>query len=141
MFFNSIMDVINFITNFIQENTLFVVFIFMFVYYVCSNNYYSENFHNENDDCTITLILFFAPWCPHCKEVKPIFDELQNEYSGDKKVKIVLVNGDEDKKSINENNVTSYPTIKLKKKNVEDTFNGARTKENFKKVIEEYKNQ
>ncbi len=69
------MDVINFITNFIQENTLFVVFIVIFVYYVCSNNYYSENFHNEEDD-TITLILFFAPWCPHCKEVKPIFDEV-----------------------------------------------------------------
>jgi len=133
------MDVINFITNFIQENILFVVFIFMFVYYVCSNNYYSENFHNEEDDIII-LILFFAPWCPHCKEVKPIFDELQKEYSGDKKVKIVLVNGDEDKKSINENNVTSYPTIKLKKKNVEDTFNGARTKENFVSFIKEYKN-
>lgn len=138
MFFNSIMDVINFITNFIQENTLFVVFIFMFVYYVCSNNYYSENY--ENDDCTITLILFFAPWCPHCKEVKPVFEKLQNEYSGDKKVKIVLVNGDEDKKSINENNVTSYPTIKLKKKNVEHEFDGARTKDKLMSYIEEYKN-
>lgn len=133
------MDVINFITNFIQENTLFVVFIVIFVYYVCSNNYYSENFHNEEDD-TITLILFFAPWCPHCKEVKPVFEKLQNEYSDDKKVKIVLVNGDEDKKSIKENNVSSYPTIKLKKKNVEDTFNGARTKENLENFIEDYKN-
>jgi thiol-disulfide isomerase/thioredoxin len=127
------MDVINLITDFIQENTLFVVFIFMFIYYVYSNNYYSENF--EKDEEIVTLILFFAPWCPHCKEVKPIFDELQKEYSGDKKVKISIVNGDEDKESIKSNNVTSYPTILLKTKNNAEEYKGRKTKENFENII------
>ena len=127
------MDVINFITDFIQENTLFVVFIFMFIYYVYSNNYYSENF--EKDEEIVTLILFFAPWCPHCKEVKPIFDELQKDYSGDKKVKISIVNGDEDKESIKSNNVTSYPTILLKTKNNTEEYKGRKTKENFENII------
>lgn len=138
------MDVINLITDFIQENTLFVVFIFMFVYYVYSNNYYSENFEKnkkeEDDDTIVTLILFFAPWCPHCKEVKPIFEELKKEYSSDKKVKISIVNGDEEKESIKSNNITSYPTIILKKNNVKDVYNGPRTKENFENFIQYYKN-
>jgi protein disulfide-isomerase-like protein len=137
------MDVINLITDFIQENTLFVVFIFMFVYYVYSNNYYSKNFEKnkkDEDENVITLILFFAPWCPHCKEVKPIFEELQKEYSGDKKVKISIVNGDEDKESIKSNNVTSYPTIILKKNNVKDIYNGVRSKKNFENFIKDYKN-
>jgi len=36
------------------------------------------------------LVEFFAPWCPHCRKMAPVLEELAREYDG--RVRLVQVN-------------------------------------------------
>ena len=63
------------------------------------------------------LILFYANWCDHCKNVKPIWDKLTSEYDGtvigSKLIEMDKKDGDieENMKLIEQYNITGYPTI------------------------------
>lgn len=56
-----------------------------------------------------TLALFFAPWCPHCKNMMPEWDML--EKNNDTDVKIVKVNCDEQPDLAKKFGVESFPII------------------------------
>jgi thioredoxin 1 len=55
------------------------------------------------------LLDFWAEWCPPCKMVSPILDQLANEYEG--KVKIGKVNVDEENNLASKHGVVSIPTM------------------------------
>ena len=57
------------------------------------------------------VIDFWAEWCPPCKIIGPIFDELAQEYKG--KVLIGKMNVDENPQVHAQYNVMSLPTILL----------------------------
>ena len=57
-----------------------------------------------------TFTMFYAPWCGHCKTAHPEFEKFKNSYKGD--VKIVDVNGDEDKAAMKQHNVQGFPTMR-----------------------------
>jgi len=60
------------------------------------------------------FILFYAPWCGHCKKVKPIWEELANEnHMSERPGKpiIGLVNCDDSSSTCERFSVRSYPTI------------------------------
>jgi thiol-disulfide isomerase/thioredoxin len=94
---------------------------------------------------TITVHFFTADWCPHCRKAKPAIDEFEKEYSN-KKVngrKIIINRVDctdseveEVSKQINQFNVTSFPTVKIKdnKGNVFD-FDAKITNENLTEFV------
>jgi thioredoxin 1 len=54
---------------------------------------------------------FYAPWCAPCKKIKAYIPELQNEYKG--KLKVVLINYDENPKLVKELGVTGIPYLKV----------------------------
>jgi len=54
---------------------------------------------------------FFAPWCAPCKKIKAYLPELQNEYKG--KLKIVLINYDENPKLVKALGVSGIPYLKI----------------------------
>jgi rhodanese-related sulfurtransferase len=54
---------------------------------------------------------FFAPWCAPCKKIKAYIPELQNEFKG--KLKVVLINYDENPKLVKALGVTSIPYLKV----------------------------
>ena len=54
---------------------------------------------------------FFAPWCAPCKKIKAFIPELQNEYKG--KLKVVLINYDENPKLVKALGVTGIPYLKV----------------------------
>jgi len=63
-----------------------------------------ENFHNQK-----VLILFYAPWCGHCKKLMPEWNKI--EESNDTDIKIVKINGDENKELAQNYEVQGFPTI------------------------------
>ena len=117
-----------------MENILFLLLCAVVFYVVFNSQYYSEHFNN-----TKTLTLYYAPWCPHCKPVKPIFEELSKTYADNKDIKILIVNGDENPEKLKENGVKGYPTIRLTTAEGKDIeFKEERTAQKLQEFIQSY---
>lgn len=79
----------------------------------------SENHYSVVDHLTINvfvesshkpvLVLFYAPWCGHCKRFKPELDRL-SALMGDS-IRIGIVNGDHESELSHEYNVKGFPTL------------------------------
>lgn len=82
------------------------------------------------------LVEFYAPWCSHCKQIAPIFDQLGEKYKDSKTV--VIAKMDATVNELEHTKIQSFPTIKMYKKgdNSIVDFNGERTLEGFSKFIE-----
>lgn len=57
------------------------------------------------------LVDFWAPWCGPCKMISPVIEEISNDYGG--KVKICMINVDENTEIAGEYGVMSVPTLVL----------------------------
>lgn len=57
------------------------------------------------------LVDFWAEWCPPCKIISPLFDELAKEFAG--KIIIGKMNVDENPDVYSHYNVMSLPTVLL----------------------------
>ena len=108
------------------------------------------NLSNEVEDTdaqkNINVYLFETNWCPHCKKVKPVWDEFASKYNNN------TINGyyikiDEDttidcdstegEEKANKFDIDSYPTIKAQKDNEIIEFDAKPTKENLEAFMEE----
>ncbi|TKC16807.1 thioredoxin [Robertmurraya kyonggiensis] len=72
-------------------------------------NAVGEEIHKEIQSSHFVLVDCWAPWCPPCKRIAPILEELNQEYG----LKIVKVNADENEDFINEYEVLGLPTLLL----------------------------
>jgi thioredoxin 1 len=86
------------------------------------------------------LIDFWAEWCPPCKIIGPIIDELANEYKG--KMLIGKFNADENQQITGQYSVMSLPTVMIFKNGEPVQFLvGAKSKQTYteeiKKVLSE----
>lgn len=89
-----------------------------------------EDFENMEHD---SMVLFYAPWCPHCKTVMGDWAKLkQSAPSG---VKIAKVNCDEKPEMAEKHGVKGFPTIILFKGGKKVYFEGPRNLENFLEFI------
>ena len=61
------------------------------------------------------FVMFFAPWCGHCKRLAPTWEELAEKLNKDvnEKVTIAKVDCTEAKALCNAQEVTGYPTLKF----------------------------
>lgn len=57
------------------------------------------------------LVDFWASWCPPCKVVEPVIDELAREYTG--KVRIGKINVDQNPKTAAKYQIKGVPTFIL----------------------------
>lgn len=67
----------------------------------------------------VSLVDFWAPWCPPCKMQGPIVEKLADNYDG--KALIAKVNVDEEGQSASKYGVASIPTLVLMKDGKEVT--------------------
>merc|ERR1712223_142931 len=83
------------------------------------------------------LVEFYAPWCGHCKQLVPIWDELGEKYKDHET--IVIAKMDSTANELEEVKVQGFPTIKLFKKGTNEIvdYNGDRTVAGFSKFLDE----
>jgi protein disulfide-isomerase A6 len=86
------------------------------------------------------LVEFFAPWCGHCKNLAPVYDELATvfQHAGDK-VSVAKVDADNHKSLGKRYGVSGFPTLKWfdGKSDKPTDYNGGRDLESLSKFITE----
>lgn len=82
------------------------------------------------------FVEFYAPWCGHCKQLAPIWDELAEALAD--RDDIIIAKMDSTANEVEEVQVQSFPTLKCWKKGDGEVvdYKGARTKEALKKFAE-----
>jgi thioredoxin 1 len=81
------------------------------------------------------LVDFFATWCPPCKMLSPVLEDLSTELAG--RLSIVKVNVDEEPDLAARFRISAVPTMILFKNGViADTTPGFQAKDPLKKKLE-----
>jgi protein disulfide-isomerase-like protein len=91
-----------------------------------------ESFEDSSDK---SLVLFYAPWCPHCKSMMGDWNRLQRRSM--RGYRVVKVNCDEKPEMAEKYSVKGFPTIILFKNGRRVHFEGPRNYDNFVKFLKE----
>jgi len=97
----------------------------------------STNFDEVAFDKTKdVLVEFYAPWCGHCKQLAPIYDELAEKFKDNESILIAKM--DSTLNELEHTKIQSFPTIKLFKKDSNDVveYSGERTLAGMSKFLE-----
>ncbi|CAF0764827.1 unnamed protein product, partial [Didymodactylos carnosus] len=95
-----------------------------------------KNFHKIAKDQTKTVLVeFYAPWCAHCKQLAPIYDQLGEKYKDQDDVVVAKI--DATVNEVEDIKIQSFPTLKLFPKDSDDVidYHGERTLEALSKFI------
>lgn len=87
-----------------------------------------ETYDTEVIDSNLPVLVdFWASWCPPCRALSPIVDELAEELEG--KVRVVKIDADANQRTVEYVGVRSLPTLALVVGGeVQDTLIGAAPK-------------
>jgi thiol-disulfide isomerase/thioredoxin len=76
----------------------------------------------------VRMILYYAPWCPHCKDMMPEWESFVKQAT-DAKLPMTFekVNSDEKPEVVKSKGIQGFPTIRVEKDGKEQDYDGART--------------
>ena len=116
----------------------------LLVLFLVHRYFLKEGFESKSGDLEEEIadgkkvVLFYADWCGHCKEFKPVWDETAKEVNKDEKKMIKVNCGEgtiEDKKIMEKYQVDGYPTIIIFEDGKPKKYDGKRTKEDLLAVV------
>lgn len=99
----------------------------------------------QGNDESRKLVLFYAPWCPHCKDLlqpndnnggKPAWSLLKQKHAGRKDISIDEVDCDAKPELASKYEVKGFPTVILFKGNQKLNYDGDRSLESLEKFLE-----
>lgn len=101
-------------------------------------NFDEKVINNEKD----VLVEFYAPWCGHCKNLAPIYDQVARDFSGDDDCVVAQMDADNEtnKPIAQKYGVSSYPTLMFFPKGDKSNpqpYTGGRDEEAFIKFLNE----
>ncbi len=83
------------------------------------------------------IVDFYADWCPPCKKIAPILEELAAEYEGE--IIIYKVNTDHNRELASAFGITSIPTLYfIPMKGKPEIVQGAMPKKDMKEAIDKF---
>ena len=107
------------------------------IFVVVGKSFQKEVIENDKD----VMLVFYAPWCGHCKQLLPKYEEVAKKLKADNP-KIMLAKMDATENEIDSVTITGFPTIKFypgnKKNSKPIDFNGERTTEGIIKFLKEH---
>jgi len=82
------------------------------------------------------FVEFYAPWCGHCKQLAPIWDQLAEKFKD--REDVVIAKMDSTANELEEVKIQSFPTLKWFPKGSDEIvdYNGGRTLEDLTKFVE-----
>mmetsp|Transcript_191 Transcript_191/g.439 ORF Transcript_191/g.439 Transcript_191/m.439 type:complete len:219 (+) Transcript_191:139-795(+) len=96
-----------------------------------------DNFDSETDGKTVFL-KFFAPWCGHCKALKPDWDKLMADFAGSDSQLVADVDCTADGEPLCEEwGIEGFPTLKWGDPSDLQDYNGGRSYEDLKQFSDE----
>lgn len=90
----------------------------------------SENFTSWVKNKDIALIMWYAPWCKHCKQVKPEYDGAAIELKG-WGIPLARVDGTKEKELADQYQIGGWPAFKLFRNGRVYEYKGPREKDNI----------
>jgi len=96
-----------------------------------------EAFEN-NQSSKACFVMFYAPWCGHCKTTKPEFEKFQESYKGPIKIISIDCDDDQNKAIVSQQEIKGFPTIRYYPDGLEGQYteyNGGRTSDDFNEYV------
>ncbi|XP_028394335.1 probable protein disulfide-isomerase A4 isoform X1 [Dendronephthya gigantea] len=101
------------------------------------NHLKDDNFKDFLKKKKHVLVMFYAPWCGHCKKAKPEFTEAAKHHAENKKIGFAAVDCTKETAVCGAHGVEGYPTFKYFNYGKNDEkYTGGRTKDDFIKFME-----
>ena len=94
----------------------------------------TEGFSGSSGSSGSTFTLYYADWCPHCKEVKPAFESWM---SSQKLVNAQMKEADRDSAAVSAAGVKGFPTFQLTKEDGSVVECGARDAAGWEAFLKE----
>ena len=103
---------------------------------------YVKNLDDSNFDSVISagdhvLVEFYAPWCGHCKNLKPIYEKVAATFANEKSCIVAAIDATTVPSIAEKYDVSGYPTLKMFSNGEVKDYNGGRTEEDFTSYLNE----
>ena len=112
---------------------------FYVIYILCAGTYATELAPDTFDKLAngkFTFVMFRAPWCGHCKAMKPAWDQLEQEFVDSKAVLVGHVDCTAHSKFCGGFAIKGYPTLRYGHPQDLEEYKGGRSIEELRKFAE-----